>query len=840
MSSVVPIGAEAGSKHRPEIQGLRAIAVLIVLLFHVWPSLLPGGYVGVDVFFVISGYLITGLLLREQVRTGSIDLVRFYGRRVKRLLPAASLVMLAVALGASLFPRMHWGTIADDIIGSALYVQNWVLASRAVDYLASEETASPLQHFWSLSIEEQYYVFWPMLLLLVGWLVQRRNGALLAVVTTMLLMVVGASLAYSMWITKLNPGLAYFATTTRAWELALGGLLAAWTGWRNWPEFARAIAACAGVAMIAAAALRFGAETAFPGHAALLPTVGSALVLASGSTSYRWSFYRVLRIAPMQLIGDLSYSLYLWHWPLIAAYHSAYGEGEISLAHGAGLLAASFLLAWASKRWVEDYFRAPEFAAQTRWRPIAIAATSMLVIVCAGGVIAFIAAFGKPTVVRAIAASDVYPGALALGGASVPVNVAYVPSNEQARNDLADAYAANCISPSVGRDLRECRYGPPEATFDVIAVGDSHMVQWLPALQKIAQKNDWNLLALTKTGCAFAVLDEGAMTSEGMKSCAEWNRKVAARILAEKPNLLVVAQSIGALAEIAKDPDRGRREVERRMANAWRNVSMPGMRIVVIKETPRLGWDAVECLSRPSADIAACAQARAKAVPAYSAVSAAAAAFGDAILIDLTDAVCAADVCEPVIGNVMVWRDKHHLTATYARSAAPIFADELKARVPGLPITATASDMRRDSIPVGTANATANSRGRASPRRVEFAPALVGGLETFPFDYQIRVNQVVTARDGRSVREFGLEFLEGDVATVDVRVVAAFRDVGYVREVLNRTGSSTRSVFKKPGNPDVLVWIRRGAPRGERYRIQSPGAKGTVYMAWDQVVAAPE
>ena len=135
MSATVPFAAEAASKHRPEIQGLRAIAVLVVLFFHVWPSLLPGGYVGVDVFFVISGYLITGLLLREQDRTGTIDLVRFYGRRVKRLLPAASVVMLAVALGASLFPRMRWGAIAEDIMGSALYVQNWLLASRAVDYL---------------------------------------------------------------------------------------------------------------------------------------------------------------------------------------------------------------------------------------------------------------------------------------------------------------------------------------------------------------------------------------------------------------------------------------------------------------------------------------------------------------------------------------------------------------------------------------------------------------------------------------------------------------------------------------------------------------------------------
>jgi peptidoglycan/LPS O-acetylase OafA/YrhL len=836
MSATVPFAAEAASKHRPEIQGLRAIAVLVVLFFHVWPSLLPGGYVGVDVFFVISGYLITGLLLREQDRTGTIDLVRFYGRRVKRLLPAASVVMLAVALGASLFPRMRWGAIAEDIMGSALYVENWLLASRAVDYLAAEEAASPLQHFWSLSLEEQYYVFWPMLLLCVGWFVRKSNRALVPVVTATLLAVFGVSLAYSMWITKLEPGFAYFATTTRAWELALGGLLAAWSGWRTWPALVRAIAAWAGVAMIAAAALRFGTDTAFPGYAALLPTVGSALVLVSGSTDQRWSAYRVLRTPPMQVVGDLSYSLYLWHWPLIVAYRAMYGEGEIGLAPGVALLAASLLLAWASKRWVEDYFRAPAFASQTRWRPVALGATSMLALVCAGGVLAGLAASGNRTEAPTTAARDLHPGALALEGARVPANVAYVPTTEQARNDLADAYAANCISPSIGRDVRECRYGDARAKFRVVAVGDSHMVQWLPALQRIATRNGWNLLALTKTGCAFAVLDEAAMTSEGMKSCAEWNRKAASKIVAEHPDLVLVAQSSGALGEIAKDPARGPAEVERRMALAWRTVAVDGTRLAVIRETPRLGWDAAECLSRPGADIAACTQQRAKAVPPHSAIEAAAATFADARLIDLTDTVCTADACAPVIGNVLVWRDKHHLTATYARSLAPLFADQLRARVPGLPMTATAADMREDAKVAAGANAATPAR----TKREEFSPTLVGGLKTLPFDYEVRVNNVVTTRDGRAVREFGLEFLDGDVATVDGRVADAFRGVGYLRESPTLSGSARRSVFRKAGNPDVLVWVRRGAPRGERFRIQSPDAKGTVYMAWDQAVPAAQ
>lgn len=812
---------ETAARHRPEIQGLRAIAVLVVLVFHIWPTALPGGYVGVDVFFVISGYLITGLLLREQLATGAIDLVRFYGRRAKRLLPAASAVMLAVALGAAyFFPRMRWGDLAQDIMASALYAENWLLASRAVDYLAAEEGASPLQHFWSLAIEEQYYLLWPALLLFAGWLVRKSGWRLVPVAGALLAGVFVVSLAYSMRTTELNPGFAYFATTTRAWELALGGLLAVFSGWRALPERVRALAAWTGVAMIGAAAFLFDGETVFPGNAALLPTVGSALVLISGTTAAGWSAYRWLRLPPMQWVGDLSYSLYLWHWPLVSGYRAVWGEGEIGLAHGAILFAASIAMAWSSKRFVEDRFRAPQFASRTRWQPITVGATSMLVIVCAGSALAAIAARIGPPPAQGMAQGSLHPGALALVGAQVPPGVPFVPSVESARNDLAEAYAANCISPSIGRDLRECRYGPDDAALNVVAVGDSHMVQWLPALQVLAQENGWRLLALTKTGCAFAVLDETAMTSEGMKSCAEWNTKVLRRIVDAKPDLVFVAQSSGALGEIAKDASRGPADMAARMAQAWRGVASTQARLIVFRETPRLGWDSAECLSRPDADIAACTQLRASAVPSHSAIESAAALQPGVVMIDLTDTMCTAVRCPPVIGNILVWRDKHHLTASYARTIAPLLAQRLAARVPGLPLD-------------GKEGAHARRL-----RRAAIEPALAGGLDSLPFDYEIRINGVVRTRDGRAVREFGMEFLEADVAAVDSRVAEAFGGVGYRRAEPTVHGHATRSVYRKPGNPEVLVWVRRGAPRGERYRIQSPAAKGTVYMAWDLPTAA--
>ena len=292
---------------RPEIQGVRAIAVIAVLIFHLWPSVLPGGYVGVDVFFVVSGFLITGLLLRQVERTGKIQVLDFYAKRIKRLLPAATLVLVAVGTCVSLLPILRWADTANEIAASALYFENWWLAAKAVDYLAADAAPSPLQHFWSLSVEEQYYIAWPLIFLLLSpFGLLRRLGPRRAFGFAVI--VVGlVSLIYSIYITPKNPGLAYFATTTRAWELALGGLLAVFTGWERIPERIRQVIGVLGLLMIIVAVATFGSETVFPGYAAALPTIGAAFLIVSGESKSVWSVFSILKSKPFQYVGDLSY-----------------------------------------------------------------------------------------------------------------------------------------------------------------------------------------------------------------------------------------------------------------------------------------------------------------------------------------------------------------------------------------------------------------------------------------------------------------------------------------------------------------------------------------------------
>jgi len=346
------------SNFRPEIQGLRAIAVCFVAVFHVWPHLVPGGYVGVDVFFVISGYLITGVLLREGERTGKIDLLAFYVRRARRLLPAAMLVLLLVGLLTPFWlPSALWRDGTNELAYSAFQLENWRLAAKAIDYLAATNAPSPVQHYWSLSVEEQFYVVWPGLIICAFWASRALRLSSRTLLRILFGAIVAGSLAASVWLTFTDPAPAYFVTYTRIWELGLGGLVA--LGVPALEEGARRFLGFAGVAAILAAAFLFSTKTPFPGYAALLPTVGTVLVIVSGQSTSQLSAFALLKMRPFQFLGDISYSLYLWHWPIVVFFTQKTGEA-ISFWGGLAVLAASVGLAAISKVYVEDRFRFPQ------------------------------------------------------------------------------------------------------------------------------------------------------------------------------------------------------------------------------------------------------------------------------------------------------------------------------------------------------------------------------------------------------------------------------------------------------------------------------------------------
>jgi len=356
--------------------------VLLVLAYHVWPGVVPGGYVGVDVFFVISGYLITGVLLAGVQAEGRVSFAGFYTRRIKRLLPAATCVLLATAFCTPFLPDSRRLATAIEIAAGTLYAENIWLAHQARDYLAADDPASPVQHYWSLSVEEQFYIVWPMLLWLAVQLAPRARVRPKAMFGALIGTLLVATLAYGIWLTATASSQAYFSTVARAWELALGGMWAARSSERSapstrtarWPVSALGIG---GVLGIGSAALLFDSQTPFPGYAALLPTLGACAIIAAGSLTARWPGDALLCNPVLQYIGDRSYSLYLWHWPVLVLIEAR--TRDLTASHRLLIVAISLALAHATKRWVEDPCRSASFAANDARRPFALAGLSIVI-----------------------------------------------------------------------------------------------------------------------------------------------------------------------------------------------------------------------------------------------------------------------------------------------------------------------------------------------------------------------------------------------------------------------------------------------------------------------------
>lgn len=647
---------------RADIQGMRAVAVLSVLAYHIWPGVLPGGYVGVDVFFVISGFLITGLLVREFERSGTISLRDFYARRIRRLLPAASLTLLAVAVSAWFWSSAsEWRVLAKELVASALYVENWLLVERSVDYLAQDAAPSPVQHFWSLSVEEQFYIFWPLLMLGAGALARTRKLPVRKVFLTALLSVTLISLGYGIYVSFVDPAPGYFLTTTRIWELGVGGLLAIASrpdggmpgGW------VRTFFGWTGMAAIMLACWFYSSRLPFPGYEAMLPTLG-AVALLYARPGEEGLLGRLLGSRPMQYFGDISYSLYLWHWPIVVFYPLVTGREVATFQDGMAVAVVSVIAAHLSKQLVEERFRHGRKGESLRPYMIGAGLTATLAL-SAGTLLAAGDREGQH-------------GEAAVGGSSASAHVMKDPM--AARNDLAEAYSQGCIASSRDEDVRVCRYGKTSGT-TVVAVGDSHMVQWLPALAGMADQKGFDLHAITKTGCAYMSILEEEMDTIEKKSCAVWNAKVS-RVLDEiQPDVVIFANSMGASHMLGSSPDRTEK-VAARMAEAWAGLrASQSPRLIAIRETPRMREAPPSCLMREKATPGFCDTPRWAAIGKDSLVTLAAAKVGDVSVIDMNDAICGAESCSTSIDDVYVWRDQHHMTASFVRT----LTDDLSRRV---------------------------------------------------------------------------------------------------------------------------------------------------------------
>jgi peptidoglycan/LPS O-acetylase OafA/YrhL len=646
--------------HRKDIQGLRAIAVLLVLVFHVWPAALPGGYVGVDVFFVISGYLITGLLLRELETTGSVSLAEFYARRIARLLPAAAVVLALTALLIPLLPQTMWKGSLFEVLSSSLYVENWRLATQAVDYLAAEDSASPVQHFWSLSIEEQFYLFWPLLILGAKALSKDRSWPLRSCLKGFLSLVIILSLAFSILQTYARDETAYFATQTRIWELGFGGMIALWGAFKVRGQLS-SLMTISGLALIFGAAMAFGRQTPFPGAAALVPVVGTVLILIGNSAGELKGPLRILAIPAFQVVGDLSYSLYLWHWPIVVWWKAVSGRDLLLTLDGSIVIALSFALAFASKRWIEDPFR-PGGARRLGW-PGAIGFSLAPVALSLASYVGYV----MPAEIHRQVPSALYPGAESLAaGASVPKVNSYAPSLAFLKDDQFEGYELGCHVGRWSSAPKFCRYGSASARYKIMLVGDSHAANWAPALKLLAQSRDWHLTVATKSGCSLVdrVIDLGGRP---YKSCLKWGRSIVEEVRRSVPDVLLVTNI---RQSRLYEPDVSKAQAVENFVTAlgrtWSGLHSDRTRIIALVDTPRVPIKLSERCLRDPAD---CSTPKGRALK-IDPIRLVGIGFPKIDIIDMNHLFCDDHQCPAVIGNVLVWRDSNHFTASYSASAA--------------------------------------------------------------------------------------------------------------------------------------------------------------------------
>ncbi|WP_328721926.1 acyltransferase [Streptomyces sp. NBC_00247] len=675
-----PGGAPA---HRTDIQGLRAVAVGLVVLSHAGVAGVAGGYVGVDVFFVISGFLITTLLLREHAATGRVSLRAFYARRALRLLPAASLVTVLTLAGAWTFlSKARLAEYAGDALSSALYLVNFRLARSGTDYLAQDSPPSPFQHFWSLAVEEQFYLGWPLLLLLALRLARGRYARVALPLGAVCL----GSFALSVLLTRSSASWAYFGTPARAWELGAGAMTALAAGrpgpvpapGRSRPWFAAALS-WSGLACVLVAALRYDDATPFPGHHAALPVLGTVLVLGAGAAPARYGAGLLLGRRPLVWAGGLSYGWYLWHWPLLVIGPMALG-GDGGVPTALALCAVALVLAWLTLHLVENPVRFHRAFGGHPRRALMLGAglaAGITALALTAAAVPPVIETGPPApaLARELAGAP-DPAArltrlIAAAPAELPANLAPGPAGVKAARSAV--YRDGCQASYDSTEVRPCVYGDPAGSRTVVLFGDSHAAQWFPAFQRLATDHHWRLVSLTKASCKAAEVTI-ISAHRPYTACDTWRKKALARIESLHPDLVVVTSSD------AGDPYRPTADPLGQWTGGfetvYRRLAAHGTRVAALLDTPWPKGDPVDCAADNSTRLRACGTTLSAAIhdPVRSrAVRSAASATG-ATLIDPRAWVCdtRAGRCPVVVGNVSVYRDTSHLSDGYTTALAPV------------------------------------------------------------------------------------------------------------------------------------------------------------------------
>ena len=651
-------------KFRSEIHGLRGVSALLVAVCHIWFAKVSGG---VDVFFVISGFLVLGPLVERCLSTGRADIGRVATSLMKRIVPTALVVLAAcLLLAITIIPATRWPQLAKEILASALFHENWRLASDSVDYLARDELPSLVQNYWAISAQAQFYLVMGTAVAMAAALARWRRWPIAPLLIYGLILIFTLSFAWSVYLTAENQSVAYFSTSTRLWEFCLGGLLFLALPWIRLPDRARLAAGWIGLLAIVSCSAVIPVASSFPGYTALWPTLAACLVIAAGTSGSAFGADRVLSTKPLQAMGSLSYGFYLWHWPLLIVYRVLFDTVDIDFIGGLGIILVAIVLAAGTVRLVEEPVRHLPLRGRQPWPALAFAVAFILPVV--GGVLgwkAYISHERKREWVTPLD-QDLYPGAKAfdMQPSAIP-ETPLRPNRVAARKDRPAVYIEDCHQSLRGTEILRCTYGDDQADTTIAVVGGSHSAHWLPALRVMTLDRPVRIVTYTKSACLLSMKHYG--WARHKKSCIEWRDKVIAELLETRPDIVFTTANKSSIED---------KSVPEAYIAAWRLLEKAGIEVAAIRDTPMMEVDIPECVELHGLDAPRCSRPTMLDEP--DPFRSPGAMPSNVHFIDLSSYFCDQSLCPPTAGNILIYTDSHHLTATYSRSLAPMLQPHIQ------------------------------------------------------------------------------------------------------------------------------------------------------------------
>jgi peptidoglycan/LPS O-acetylase OafA/YrhL len=705
---------------RQDIQGLRALAVLLVVLDHARIGPFHGGFVGVDVFFVISGFLITGLLVSESERLGRVSLLGFYARRARRILPAATLVILVTVAASTYFlSAVEAHGVIEDALWATFFLANFKFAADGTDYFQNDTPPSPLQHYWSLAVEEQFYVVWPLLVLLLclfsAWRARRSSGSrslgprVRDLGVSPLVVIIGVSFAFSVSYSTTDPVAAYFSPFTRAWELGIGALAACLsTRLILLRPSVQAVLSWGGLAAVGAAALFYDATTVFPGYAAALPVVGTAALLAGGLRSAAWGPQWLLGLPPVRALGDWSYSIYLWHWPALIIVSEAWRPATGWI--GVLVMAVVIPLSALTYHFVENPIRRANAFKVHRLRgvllyPAAVVLTLPLLAVASGVISDELSGGGPPITTSAFGQGS--EGAdpefsqdpvvalveasvkAAENGYEIPADLK--PSLLDLGTDIPDL--GECQYFEINDDRPLCPRGDPDGDKTLVLIGDSHARQWVPALDELAKRYGYVAYFLIREGCPSSDVTPWMVHGGPSTDCEAFQDWARDQVQELQPDVVLLGSEANRRG-FADDDDEVVTDVPT-MATMYREgmereidyLSPHTQRVVVIGDPPAVVVHPGRCLSERDASLKTCLSKEDKVSLVFIDALRQAAHNKDVEFVETGDWFCADELCPSVVGDYIAHRDRTHVSESYAG----YLTDELEEQIHLGPNDATAA-----------------------------------------------------------------------------------------------------------------------------------------------------